>query len=108
MRLNKFLSAAGVCSRRKADQLITDGQVEVNGKPVTELGSVIDEKKDVVAVSYDDLTLKCNVIKPQIDIKKIVEKHINDKCLNPHEVNPIYLKLTEAEEKHKNDSKVSN
>ena len=75
---------------------------------ISELNNIIDEKKDIVAVSYDDLTLKCDVVKPQIDIKTIVEKHINDKCLNPHEVNPIYLKLTEAEEKHKNDSKVSN
>ena len=57
MRLNKFLSAAGVCSRRKADQLITDGQVEVNGKPVTELGSVIDEKKDVVKVGGREVRL---------------------------------------------------
>lgn len=57
MRLNKFLSAAGVCSRRKADQLITDGQVEVNGKQVTELGSVIDEKKDVVKVGGREVRL---------------------------------------------------
>lgn len=75
---------------------------------IQKLNNIIDEKKDVVAVSYDDLTLNCEVIKPQIDIKKIVEKHINDKFLNPHEVNPIYLKLTEAEEKHINDSQVSN
>lgn len=50
MRLNKFLSSAGVCSRRKADELIASGQVEVNSKIVRELGSVVDEKKDVVKV----------------------------------------------------------
>lgn len=50
MRLNKFLSSAGVCSRRKADELIASGLVEVNSKIVRELGSVVDEKKDVVKV----------------------------------------------------------
>ena len=35
----------------------------------------------------------------KINVEKIVLKHINDKSVNPHNVNPIYLKLTEAEEK---------
>ncbi len=38
MRLNKFLSNAGICSRRKADQLIAMGLVKVNAKVVTEMG----------------------------------------------------------------------
>lgn len=75
---------------------------------ISKLNDIIEEKEDIVAVSYDDLELKCDVIKPEINLKMIVDKHLNDECLNPHEVNPIYLKLTEAEEKHKNDSKVSN
>lgn len=37
-RLNKFLSNAGICSRREADQFIIMGLVTVNGKPVTEMG----------------------------------------------------------------------
>ena len=41
IRLNKFLSNAGVCSRREADELIKVGGVVVNGKPVTELGTKI-------------------------------------------------------------------
>ena len=32
MRLNKFLTKAGACSRRKAEQLISEGRVTVNGK----------------------------------------------------------------------------
>lgn len=48
MRLNKFLSVCGVASRRKADELILNGKVSINGKVVTELGVDIDEKKDVV------------------------------------------------------------
>ena len=48
MRLNKFLSTAGVASRRKCDELIKDGRISVNGKVVTEMGVDINEKKDVV------------------------------------------------------------
>ncbi len=50
MRLNKFLSSAGVASRRLADELITSGRVAVNGEIVTKLGLVIDEAKDKVTV----------------------------------------------------------
>ena len=35
MRLNKFLSEAGLCSRREADRLIEDGRITVNGEPVS-------------------------------------------------------------------------
>ncbi len=48
MRLNKFLSASGVCSRRKADELIENGEIIVNGKVETQLGTNIDEKKDKI------------------------------------------------------------
>lgn len=46
-------------------------------------------------VSYNDLL---NSVKPSLNILKIVKKHINDISLNPHVVNPNYLKKTEAEE----------
>lgn len=49
MRLNKFLSACGVASRRKCDEIILSGKVSVNGKVVTELGVSVNEKKDVVS-----------------------------------------------------------
>ena len=38
IRLNKFISNAGVCSRREADKLIEAGEISVNGKVITELG----------------------------------------------------------------------
>lgn len=40
-RLNKYLSMAGICSRREADKFIEDGLVEINGKTVTELGTKV-------------------------------------------------------------------
>lgn len=48
VRLNKYLSMAGVSSRRKADEMIEEGKVTVNGKVVTGLGTKIDPTNDVV------------------------------------------------------------
>src|SRR5688572_11050045 len=50
VRLQKFLSAAGVASRRASEDLITTGRVSINGKVVTELGVKVDPSQDVVAV----------------------------------------------------------
>lgn len=47
MRLNKYIASAGVCSRRKADELIEQGHVSVNGRKVTELGFNVQEKDKV-------------------------------------------------------------
>ncbi len=58
MRLNKFLSLCGVTSRRKADELIKEGKVFVNGKLETELGTDIDEKKDQVFCNGKKVVLK--------------------------------------------------
>lgn len=46
-RLNKYLADRGVCSRRKADELISSGKVLVNGK-VAELGLKVSDADDVV------------------------------------------------------------
>lgn len=56
-RLQKWLSEAGVCSRRHGEILIQDGRVRVNGKKVTELGSKIDPDKDRVEVDGRPLSL---------------------------------------------------
>lgn len=50
-RLQKIIAAAGVASRRKAEQLIAGGLVSVNGKIVTELGSKADPERDHIKVS---------------------------------------------------------
>lgn len=50
MRINKYLAECGVCSRRKADELVKEGRVSVNKKVVREVGTDIDESKDVVFV----------------------------------------------------------
>jgi len=50
VRLQKALAAAGVASRRACEDLIIQGQVKVNGKLVTELGSRVDPTSDFVTV----------------------------------------------------------
>jgi 23S rRNA pseudouridine2605 synthase len=49
-RLQKILAAAGVASRRKAEELISAGRVSVNGKTVSELGSKADAEQDTICV----------------------------------------------------------
>ena len=49
-RLQKILSRAGVASRRKAEQLMSEGRVTVNGEIVTELGSKADLERDHIKV----------------------------------------------------------
>jgi 23S rRNA pseudouridine2605 synthase len=50
-RLQKIIAAAGIASRRKAEELITSGHVRVNGTVVTELGSKADAEVDHVRVN---------------------------------------------------------
>lgn len=54
-RLNKYLSNAGICSRREADELIKAGVVTVNGKVITEMGFKV---KVDDTVNYDGAVLK--------------------------------------------------
>jgi 23S rRNA pseudouridine2605 synthase len=49
-RLQKILAAAGVCSRRKAEEFILAGRVQVNGKIVSELGTKADAAHDHIRV----------------------------------------------------------
>ncbi len=56
IRLNRYIANAGICSRRKADELILAGVVTVNGEVVDELGAKIDPIKD--EIRYNGETLK--------------------------------------------------
>ena len=46
-RLQKVIAASGIASRRKAEELIKDGKVKVNGKVITELGTKVSNKDEI-------------------------------------------------------------
>lgn len=67
-RLQKFLANSGIASRRKCEELIAGGNVKVNGKVVTELGTKIEPDKDIV--EYNGQVVKLNENKVYILLNK--------------------------------------
>ncbi len=67
-RLQKFLANQGICSRRKAEELILAGKIKVNGKVVQELGTKINPEKDTV--EYNGEVIKKQVEKVYILLNK--------------------------------------
>lgn len=63
VRLNKYLADNGIASRRKADELIADGEVMVDGEIVTEMGLKIDPVKQRVEI--DGVVLRPEGQKPR-------------------------------------------
>lgn len=55
IRLNRYVANAGICSRRKADELIEAGVISVNGKVVSELGTKVDPAKDEIRYNGERL-----------------------------------------------------
>lgn len=55
IRLNRYIANAGICSRRKADELIAAGVVSVNGEVISELGHKVDPIKDLVRYNGEAL-----------------------------------------------------
>jgi 23S rRNA pseudouridine2605 synthase len=68
IRLQKVLSAAGVASRRVAENLIVEGRVKVNGSVVTELGTRIDPSVDLVDI--DDVAIQLDTTKRYVMLNK--------------------------------------
>lgn len=56
-RLQKVISRAGIASRRAAEKLIMDGRVTVNGNIITELGTKVRTRKDIILVDGQKLNL---------------------------------------------------
>ncbi len=56
IRLQKYIAKSGVASRRKAEELILEGKIQVNGKTITELGTKVNPEK--VIVTYNGKRLK--------------------------------------------------
>jgi 23S rRNA pseudouridine2605 synthase len=58
LRLNRAIAATGICSRRRADELIKEGRITVNGEPATDLSLQVDLLKDKIAVDGKPLYKK--------------------------------------------------
>ena len=61
IRLNRYIANAGICSRRKADELIAAGVVSVNGEVINELGHKVDPMKDLVRYNGEALKREKNI-----------------------------------------------
>ena len=57
VRLQKYLAECGIASRRKSEELILNGEIQVNGKTITELGTKVSLK--------DEIKYKGKIVKPQ-------------------------------------------
>lgn len=68
IRLQKHIANQGICSRRKAEELIKLGKVKVNEKTITEMGIKIDPEKDKVEVNQKTATPHSSNIMPYIYI----------------------------------------
>lgn len=58
IRLQKYMAEAGISSRRKAEELILEGKVKVNGKTINELGIKIVPNKDIVEYNGKKVVLE--------------------------------------------------
>ncbi|MEE9213209.1 MAG: pseudouridine synthase [Thermodesulfobacteriota bacterium] len=67
VRLNRYLSICGIASRRKADEMISDSSIAVNGEYVTDLGTRIEPEKDIVEVNG-------KIINPEVERYIILNK----------------------------------
>ncbi|MGB1013189.1 MAG: pseudouridine synthase [Nannocystaceae bacterium] len=61
MRLQKVIASAGITSRRKAEGLIVEGQVTVNGRIVRELGTKVHPQRDRIRVQGKPITVERKV-----------------------------------------------
>lgn len=60
-RLQKLLAAAGVASRRSVEEMVLQGRITVNGRPVTSLPVMVDPQKDKVTVDGESIRLKTRI-----------------------------------------------
>lgn len=97
MRLQKFIAKAGYCSRRQAEQLITEGKVLVNDLIVTRLGTQVDPEKDTIRIENVLLKIQDELVyillnKPRGYVTSCShpgEKIVLDLLDIPHRVNPV-------------------
>ncbi len=96
MRLQVFLSHSGVCSRRKAFDLVTDGSVTVNGKVIREPSCEVSLESDNICVAGKKITLKKKVYlllnKPPGFVTTVKDRHARSTVMEllPKEYGHLY------------------
>ena len=68
-RLQKIIAAAGICSRRAAEELILAGKVQVNDRVVRQLGAKADPGRDEIRVDG-------RLISTEVEISQIGRAHV--------------------------------
>ncbi|MBF0301784.1 MAG: rRNA pseudouridine synthase [Desulfamplus sp.] len=91
MRLQKFLSQAGICSRRKGEEYIIAGFITVNGTVVTQLGTSIDVEKDEVRFQGKIVNLSPEKKKIYIALNKPIG--FITSCSHSHQGDKIVLDI---------------
>ncbi len=83
-RLQKVIADAGVASRRKAEELIVDGRVRVNGRTIRELGTKVDPEKSEVEVDGEVITRKISKIYLALNKPRGILSTLSDPENRPH------------------------
>lgn len=83
MRINKYIAACGFASRRKADELVLNGLVAINGEVINEPGYMVDIENDAVKVKNKLLKIQ------NADLYYVLNKPLNYLSSNkdPHSKN---------------------
>ncbi|NLL44527.1 MAG: tRNA (adenosine(37)-N6)-threonylcarbamoyltransferase complex dimerization subunit type 1 TsaB [Mollicutes bacterium] len=81
------------------NNIVEDQHIELS-----EIINKMPKKGKFCFVGYDKIETNLNIIDPQINLLRIINKHYNDVGVNPHTLVPNYLKLTEAEENLKKET----
>ena len=97
VRLQKYLSECGICSRREAENWIKEGIIKVNGK-IAELGLKVDPENDFIKVRNKPLKAR-----RQKKIILVMNKPKGTLCSNddPHHDNTVFTLLPNIYAKHK-------
>lgn len=83
-RLQKVIADAGVASRRKAEELIVDGRVRVDGRTIRTLGSKVDPEKSEVEVDGEVITRKKSKIYLALNKPRGILSTLSDPENRPH------------------------
>lgn len=98
VRLNKYIANSGLCARRKADEMISNGEIRVNGQEITEMGYIVQpgdkvQFHDTILKAEENVYILMNKPKDYITTTDDPqERHTVMELLNgatPHRIYPV-------------------